>query len=157
MSKIAVVPTWWSEVIELMLSEHCTLVRAASVTGHLLTETEAAGLQRRKAWTELHERLSREFYESQGNTHVASKSRLVGEMLDNAKRLRAQGDYKAASDVIAQAAKLLGYGGPETVVPIWAEIDGVSLLGAIADVRARRAALPQGEPQDAAAAEPATP
>ena len=44
MSKVAAVPAWWSEVIELMLSEHCTLVRAASVTGHLLTEKEAVGL-----------------------------------------------------------------------------------------------------------------
>jgi len=119
---------WVPLAIDIMLNERVTFEHAALTLSHAFeTHDEAARYMRRKSWRDAYDRQSRIFYESQGTTDAATKSRLVGEMLADARALRLAGRFKEANEATANAAKLLGYNTPDTNINLFQDLSGAEI------------------------------
>ena len=119
---------WYKTVIEVMLEDNVPFATAAPLCGISdLTAKDVSDHTRRRAFREMYEEMSRSFHERQGTTDAATKSRLVGEMLADARNLRRAGRLKESADITASAAKVLGYTGPETSISFWDSLTGLNI------------------------------
>lgn len=135
---------WLTEVVDLMLSERLPFLAASTILfpERTLSPTDAAAIQRRTSFRNLLAAATRRYYAERGSPADTDKTVLVGSMMDDAKRLRDAGKPKEASEVVASAAKILGYVGADTNVNLFGEVSHADLQRKLSEVRAKRAAEP---------------
>lgn len=119
--------TWWQPAAELMAREGLALDEAATRLKIAITSQEARSTQRSKPFQRLllTER-NRHFREIASNREW-SKQTAVGILLDCCERLRAEGEFDKAAEVILKAAKILGWVGETGNVQVFAGMTGREL------------------------------
>lgn len=119
--------SWWQSAAELMAREGLALDEAATRLKIAITSQEARSTQRSKPFQRLLLTERNRFFREIASNREWSKATAVGILLDCCERLRQEGEFDKAAEVILKAAKILGWVGETGNVQVFAGMTGREL------------------------------
>ena len=118
---------WLLEAVELMAREGMSLKQAAMELGKEVSSEEAERILRRASFSRLYWEARNRFFNQLATDPSFKKESTIGQLLNLAKQLEAEGKHRDAADAIFKAAKIAGFVGPEQTVSVFGELSAKDL------------------------------
>src|SRR6267378_2226148 len=113
---------WLFEAASLMAQTGCSLSKAVTDLGRIVSIDECNNILRRATFQRVLWEARHRFFSELGSNPNYKKETAIGKLLSLAEKLEVEGKFDSAAEVVFKIAKMNGWTGPESTVNVFGDL-----------------------------------